>query len=417
MGQHRMQMAVTAPVSLERVEKFMALARSLRSSLLEDQEYCDYLGTYGQDLHEWFAEHGFYRLLQPRRYGGFEFDLSDFYRVMIEVSRGHPAIGWSLTLGSGHSLTLASHWPREVQDEVFGSDGHFIAPHRAFPGGRCTSVKGGYRVDGTFNYCTGVTYSTHVIVTVVDESAIAGTPPLNCLIPRSNYTILNDWGGTETLGMRASGSNSIKLDNVFVPEKMVTTFEGFFANQDVRNGTPGTRLHGNPMYLGYLMLPYHANLLAPIIGAARAALDEYKRLIMTTPQPFSPSHVRAEDPHYQRVYGQAVVQTDAAEALLLQLCDQHKALAYRWSRTGEPLSVADNIRAWGALQQSGRLACEAVEILFRTAGTSQARSQARLLRYFSDIQMYRGHVGAQWEIFSTYVARADLGLPLGFLQL
>ncbi|OPB00395.1 hypothetical protein BFW87_01485 [Pseudomonas fluorescens] len=416
MGQLNTHM--TAVQDAERtVDEYLELARDVRHKLRAEQELSDALGTYSPAMHAWFKDHGFYRLLQPKRYAGHEMSLADFYRVMIEISRGHPALGWNLTLGAAHSLTFAAHWPKDVQDEVFGADGHFVAPHRAFPGGRCQRVEGGYRVSGTFNYCTGVTYSTHVIVTVRDADAGPDAPPLNCLIPRADYTLLDDWGGDKVLGMRASGSNSICVDEAFVPERWVTPFSAFFANQDVSQGTHGTRLHGNPLYLGYLMLPYHANLLAPIIGAARAALDEYRELILKLPLPFAPNRKRAEDPNYQRAYGQALTLTDAAEATLLQICDNHSRLARRWSHTREPISVEQNVRAWGALQQAGRQACEAIELLFRTAGTSQARSDARLLRYFSDAAMYRGHVGAQWETFSTYVARAELGLPLDFLQL
>ena len=31
---------------------------------------------------------GFYRIVQPRRFGGYEFDVPTFYRVMMEVARG-----------------------------------------------------------------------------------------------------------------------------------------------------------------------------------------------------------------------------------------------------------------------------------------------------------------------------------------
>ncbi|MDZ5601182.1 hypothetical protein SJI00_00065 [Pseudomonas sp. RP23018S] len=409
---------VTAAHEADRtVDEYLELAREIRHKLRAEQEVSDSQGTYSPGMHQWFREHGFYRLLQPKRYGGHALSLGDFYRVMIEISRGHPALGWSLTLAAGHALTVASHWPQAVQDEVFAGDGQFIAPHRAFPGGHCSRVDGGYRISGVFAYCTGVTYSTHAIVTVMDGAGTPEARSLACLVPRSEFSILNDWGGSEILGMRASGSNSIRLDDVFVPEQAVVPFAGFFANQDVSNGTVGTRLHGNPLYLGYLMLPYHANLLAPVIGAARAALDEYQCLLKAQPHPLDPGHLRGEDPQYQRAFGQALAMTDAAEATLLYTCDQHQRLALRWQQDGQPISVADNVRAWGTLQQAGRQACEAVELLFRTCGTSQARCDTRMLRYFSDVSMYRGHVGAQWESFSTYVGRAELGLPLEFLEL
>ena len=45
--------------------------------------------------HQAFTDAGFYRILQPRRFGGYEFDLPTFTRVAIALARGCPASGWS----------------------------------------------------------------------------------------------------------------------------------------------------------------------------------------------------------------------------------------------------------------------------------------------------------------------------------
>jgi len=81
--------------------------------------------------------------------------------------------------------------------------------------------------------------------------------------------------------MRASGSNSVRIENVFVPEHHVGYLApGLAATpESMENGTPGTRLHGNPMYLGRLAGPFHVTLVMPVVGAARAALDEYEEII------------------------------------------------------------------------------------------------------------------------------------------
>ena len=65
-------------------------------------------------------------------FGGYEFDLGTFYRVMLEIARGHPGVGWCLALAASHAFEVASHWSEQAQIELFG-DGHFIAPHRAPP--------------------------------------------------------------------------------------------------------------------------------------------------------------------------------------------------------------------------------------------------------------------------------------------
>ncbi|MDE9500295.1 hypothetical protein KKJ22_21425, partial [Xenorhabdus bovienii] len=69
------------------------------------------------------------------------------------------------------------------------------------------------------------------------------------------------------------------------------------------------------------------------------------------------------------------------------------------------------------LQQAGRLASESIETLFRSAGSSAALKGSHLLQYFNDAQMYRGHVGSQWEQLSLYVGRSVLNRKISFLDL
>ena len=45
---------------------------------------------------------------------------------------------------------------------------------------------------------------------------------------------------------------------------------------DVSGGTPGSRLHGNPMYAGRCVSIFQLELTALMVGAARGALDEYE---------------------------------------------------------------------------------------------------------------------------------------------
>jgi 3-hydroxy-9,10-secoandrosta-1,3,5(10)-triene-9,17-dione monooxygenase len=71
-------------------------ARDMVPVLRERQAECEALGRIPQATNDEFVSAGFYRILQPRRFGGYEFDMSTFARVMIEVSRGCPSSGWVL---------------------------------------------------------------------------------------------------------------------------------------------------------------------------------------------------------------------------------------------------------------------------------------------------------------------------------
>ncbi|MEA2770246.1 MAG: 3-hydroxy-9,10-secoandrosta,3,5(10)-triene-9,17-dione monooxygenase, partial [Acetobacteraceae bacterium] len=78
-------------------------AIALRGVLREQQDEADERGAYSVDVHEAFLKAGFYRVTQPALFGGYEFDLGTNYRLIVEISRGHPAAGWCLSLGGSHA--------------------------------------------------------------------------------------------------------------------------------------------------------------------------------------------------------------------------------------------------------------------------------------------------------------------------
>jgi 3-hydroxy-9,10-secoandrosta-1,3,5(10)-triene-9,17-dione monooxygenase len=75
-------------------------------------------------------------------------------------------------------------------------------------------------------------------------------------VPREKLRILDDWGGDRTLGMRAS-AHSVEIKDASSPRRITrgATAGPVHRPEDMRDGTPGTQLHGNPMYLGRVAGP------------------------------------------------------------------------------------------------------------------------------------------------------------------
>jgi 3-hydroxy-9,10-secoandrosta-1,3,5(10)-triene-9,17-dione monooxygenase len=245
---------------------------------------------------------------------------------------------------------------------------------------------------------------------------VDGKPPavVVVVLPRAALTVLDDWGGDLTVGMRASGSNSVRVTDAFVPAHHLVSlvFHGI-RSEDMAEGTPGTRLHNNPMYLGRIIGPYQANLVVPIIGAARAALDEFEETIKAQKSFYDPMLPRADDAGIQLVFGEALARTTAAEAILLQGAHRYMELCNRWAERGHLISIEDNLRLVSLFQQAGDLACDAVEGLFRSSGSFATRKGHRMVRYFGDVTMYRTHILSQTRHWAGALARARLGRPLG----
>jgi len=393
------------------IERATRLTPAIRAAQDED----DARGCHSPAMDQDFRKAGFYRILQPKLFGGYEFDYPTFYRTMLQVARGNPGVAWCLALSATHGSLIASHWPERAQYELFGSTGDFIAPHRVGAiTSSCERAEGGYVVDGIWNYCSGIPYATHFVGNVVlrenDKSRI-----LIFVMPRAQLRMLDDWGGDATLGMRASGSNSVEIKKAFIPEHLVIPAKpALWANEPMDDGTHGTRLHRNPMYLGRFIGPYHMSLVMPVLGAARAALDEFEENVVTRPTYHPPIMPRREHFDTQRPFGYALMLTDSAEALLMTAAETYMQYCRRWGDDRTPISLEDNVRLYGMVLTAGRLASEAVEHLFHNASSAASKRGQRLERYFRDVAMYRQHMSAQYLNIASGIGRVHLGLPFGW---
>jgi 3-hydroxy-9,10-secoandrosta-1,3,5(10)-triene-9,17-dione monooxygenase len=72
-------------------EAVIARARALIPAIRDQQDEAERLGHHTAELDRQFIAAGFYRILQPRRFGGYEFGLPTFWQVMLAVSAGDPA--------------------------------------------------------------------------------------------------------------------------------------------------------------------------------------------------------------------------------------------------------------------------------------------------------------------------------------
>ena len=385
-------------------DTIIARARALIPAIRDQQDEAEKLGHHTAGLDREFVGAGFYRMLQPRRFGGYEFGMDTFWKVMLAVSEGDPGTGWGLTLGSHHALVVGAFFTERGQRKIFGPSGDFRSPHRPPPMGTAEPVDGGYLVSGTWDYCSGIAHATHFM----GNALVAGEGnAIAVVIPRARVTVLDDWGDGATLGMNSSGSNSARADSVFVPEHC--TAPGDWTHRTTP--APGAELHGNPMYCGRIYGVYHAGLVIPVIGAARAALAEYEQIIKTKQTIFPPQVPRYTQPDYQRAYGQALALADAAEAIVVRAGERYMELGQRWADAGEPFSREDDARLWAMLQQAGQLAVRAVEVVFDAASSSAAKRGQRIQRCYRDAAMYRGHIASQHLNVAGDLARVHFGLP------
>lgn len=120
--------AIIAPPEPELTpDEMLRRAIAMRARLRERQDATEALGSILPETNLDFIKAGFYRIMQPRRFGGYEFDMVTFVKVMMEIARGCPSSGWVLALTAGHPLILAV-FGDETQFDAYGDDGEFRCP-------------------------------------------------------------------------------------------------------------------------------------------------------------------------------------------------------------------------------------------------------------------------------------------------
>lgn len=399
------------------VATLIARAEELRPRLREQQAACEARSFFAEDMHEAFKAAGFYRILAPRRYGGLELGIADFYQVMIAIARGCPSSGWQLTLSAGHALQMASYFPALAQEEVFGTgERQFVASMSLAPqDASARVVDGGYQLRGTWHFASGVPWASHHIGLAPVLGGANLDPPRAMLfvIPAEKFRRLDNWG--DLIGLKGSGSHSVTVDETFVPAHHATPFG--FPTLDLSDDTPGYKLHGNPMYAGQFMGFALGELNSVQAGNALAMLDEYEEIITSRPKMaiFGTAPKRYLDHDFQRCFGQAMAWTDAACSIMVRSGELYEQYCREGVARVAEFNAERTLRLYGQHMTVQKLCWETGDLLFRTASTSAARDGTRMQRYWRDLCAFRSSGMHQLDFRAHAIAQAHFGLPVEFL--
>lgn len=373
-------------------------AKDLIPLLIENQDRTEQATRCSPEVHEAIRAAGLYRTLIPRRYGGYEQDITTFTEIVKQLARGCPSTAWGFCLAARHVVQAATIFPEHVQDQVLSAE--FRAAEVAAPTLRIRKVEGGWSLTGTAQFASGIPYSTYYMgqaLPVESEDGPPVGPPSLFIAPPGTREMVDDWGWT--LGLRGSGSNSIKFDGAVIPDDYVVP-NTLAIDFPVGQGMPGLRLHDNPIYTGRTVGPITLDMAALMTGMALGALDEYETLLATKRTMRPPQIIRAEDPDYQRLYGRAFSKLFAAEALIRQGGEHHQQACRDQADGSQEFTALIDLETSALAGEAFTLAWDAVqEIILPGAGTGAIGDGSRIQRIWRDMSTARTHV---------YVVQIDL---------
>jgi alkylation response protein AidB-like acyl-CoA dehydrogenase len=283
----------------------IAKARALAPVLRERAARAEHLRRLPDETDAQFRAEGFYRVLQPARYGGLEARYGLHTMLAAEAARGCASSGWALSITACHSWIFGM-FPRQAQDEFWGPDPARTVASSFLPVGPKVATEGaGIRLAGRWRFSSNVDHCAGAILIAMVPGR-SGPRQHFAFVDRCQYEIEDTWN---VVGLAATGSNDIVVKDAFVPAHrlldIATTREGC---------TPGAQANPHYLYALPLFAPFSHSLVGPALGAAEGALDQ---IVADLTAKTSVANVKlAEQPTIQARVAEAAAEIEAARALL-----------------------------------------------------------------------------------------------------
>lgn len=326
-------------------------------------------------------EAGFFRILQPRRWGGYEMSPNTFFEVQKLLAQGCMSTGWMYGVVGCHPYELAL-FHNQAQEEVWGEDTSVLVSSSYQPVGKVTPVEGGFRLSGRWGFSTGSGHCAWVLLGALVPPAEAGGPPdmRTFLLPRSDYTIDRDaW---HVFGLQGTGSHDVIVDDVFVPDyRTHRAVDGFMC----RN--PGQAENDAPLYRLPWAQVFTRSVSTAAFGGARAAVDAAIAIMQSRVSTNTGKAAKA-DPMLHSAIAQAHAQIIEMEATLRLTFDDLMARAERNE------DVPMELRALYAYQSSTvvRRLASLVDGMVQLLGGRAVYTSSEIIQPWLDLNAARAHV-------------------------
>ncbi len=208
------------------------------------------------DIIERFKAVGVYRALVAKRFGGDEKSPAEFCRLVETISQADGSAGWVASFGIGGVYLAAL--PADTLAKLYADGPDVVFAGGIFPPQPAQQVDGGLKVKGRWSFASGCMGAEVLGVGILPKNGDTVGLPRMAVMPRANARIEPNW---DVMGLLATGSNDLVVDDVVVPEEW--TF--------VRGGASSL---DTPLYR-YPTLAFATQVLTVVgLGVARAAIDE-----------------------------------------------------------------------------------------------------------------------------------------------
>ena len=338
---------------------------------------------------------GMFRISEPARVGGYELPLRTLAAAVTGLSEACSSSGWVLMVMGAHHFCLG-HFPQTAQDAVFGGGADGLVAGTLAWQGSATPIAGGHRIDGRWQFCSGVDHANWVMLGCADIETRA--PLVHVVVPRSQIIIDDTW---HVMGLQGTGSKDVVAQGVFVPlERSVDT------RAMMTGSSPYARDHSTNLYRVAAESMLSLSVATAVLGVARHALVRFvertleRRAIPsgTSKSEYAPTQIRLAE---------SSAEIRAAELTIHDSLDLLEKVA-----AGSAIpNIEYRARVKWQAAYSAELCRRSVERLFAGSGAHGVYLSNSLQALLRDVQVGAQHASIDFDSAAESYGKMRLSAP------
>lgn len=342
-----------------------------------------------------FQEAGFFRILQPRRWGGYEMHPNVLNKVLMELARGCPSSAWNVMVLGVHPFEVGLLDPR-CGDELWGEDNSRLVSSSYAPFGTVTAVEGGYVLNGDWLTSSGCDHAAGGAFLGGRVAEGGGMVFRSFWVAAEDFEIVDDW---HVVGLAGTGSKKLVVKEAFVPA---------YRSHVIGAYEESTHGHVDNLYKMPFFYVFYAAVSSVIIGMARGMADLYIEHMVPRQNINQAVGAAVQDPFIKNRLGEATAKILGASSRVLANTEE----AWGYASKGQLVPLDVRVRHFATNQFTGGECFEAAHMIFKKTSTRGVWLSNPMQRQLRDILVGANHITQNQDNIGDLLGGYLLGNPL-----
>ncbi|MEM7098739.1 MAG: acyl-CoA dehydrogenase family protein [Pseudomonadota bacterium] len=372
--------------------EILTSAEAAADEIAQHADWAEDSGRLHDDVVSLLKRIGVSRLYLPTKLGGLAVSPAQCAAVCETLAESDSAAAWFVMVFNAARLMAAS-WPEATVEHLWADDPDLLLAASGHTPLTAVASGSGYVLNGQNSFVSGAHHAEYMMGPAVvpgrdGEMFMAIAPMASC-------EIVPNW---DTLGMRGTGSNDVRVNEVHVPAE-------FVINMSESRGP--NSYYQDDLYRCPARVVF-ATYVPIVLKMAEMALAELSALAQLK-VPYATDKKLAHKYLAQQHYGQGLALWRSAHTYFFTALEQ----VYEQAQRGHKFDTQDRADLYLAGTHALQASAQAVKHVMDAAGSSSLRKGSKLERIHRDTETLRHHGFANESRYAS-VTQAKWGVDLDY---